>query len=163
VGIVNRVVAVFDNDTAGQSAVQSLRSIGLRRNIQAIALPDVDWLRKYPTIGPAGPVNMDVNGMAASIELYLGADVLKAKGDSLTPIQWTGYDQKARQYQGEVLYKDQIHDRFSDKLDRCRRNPKAVASADWDGMRLIWRTIFVAFHDVDHDDILKWAEFEAEY
>src|SRR5258707_743650 len=93
----------------------------------------------------------------------LGGIECPAKGDSLTPIQWTGYDQKARQYQGEVLYKDQIHDRFSDKLERCRKNPRAVASTDWDGMRLIWRTIFVAFHGVDHDDILKWAEFEAEY
>jgi hypothetical protein len=31
-GIVNRVVAVFDNDTACQSAVQSLRPIGCRRS-----------------------------------------------------------------------------------------------------------------------------------
>jgi hypothetical protein len=145
-GIVNRVVAVFDNDTAGQSAVESLKSTRLGRNIQAIALPNYEWLRNYPTIGPSGPVSMDINGMAASIELYLGADVLNAKDDNLTPIQWTGYDQKARQYQGEVLCKGQIHDRFSYKLDRCRQKPKAFAAADWDGMRLIWRTIFVAFH-----------------
>jgi hypothetical protein len=135
----------------------------MRRNIKVVTLPDAEWLRKYPTIGPAGPVNMDVNGMAASIELYLGADALKAKGDSLSPIQWTGYDQKAGQYQGEVLYKDQIHVRFSEKVERCRKNPAAVASADWDGMRLVWRTIFVAFHGVDRDEILKWAEFEADY
>src|SRR6516225_6366879 len=86
VGIVNKVIAVFDNDTAGEEAIRSLRKITLPGNLCVLKLPNLKTLRKYPTIGPSGPVTMNVNGMAASIELYLGEDVLRDKG-KLTPVQ----------------------------------------------------------------------------
>jgi hypothetical protein len=39
--------------------------------------PEIDIARDYPTLGTNGLSHMDVNGLAGSIELYLGADVLR--------------------------------------------------------------------------------------
>jgi hypothetical protein len=55
---------------------------------------------------------MDVNGVAGSIELYLGRDALTSNQNQLPPVQWTGFDSGIRQYQGEVLEKDRIYERF---------------------------------------------------
>jgi hypothetical protein len=102
-GIVNNVIALFDNDTAASSACKAFDKIAMPPNIAVCRLPELELLKSYPTIGPAGLVDLNVNGMAASIELYLGEDVLRVDGKSLLPIQWTGYDKSAKQYQGEIL------------------------------------------------------------
>jgi hypothetical protein len=70
-------------------------------------LPPLDSLTAYPTIGPSGRADMDINGLAASVELYLGEDVL-TDGEGLCQVQWTGYDTALRQYQGQVLDKSGI-------------------------------------------------------
>lgn len=114
VGIVNKVIAIFDNDTAGQEAVHSLRQVKLPGNLAVLTLPDLKALRKYPTIGPSGRKTMNVNGLAASIELYLGDDVL-GEGGKLTPVQWSAYKPTMGKYQGEVLDKHKIHKRFKDQ------------------------------------------------
>ncbi|HKZ39889.1 MAG TPA: HEPN/Toprim-associated domain-containing protein, partial [Candidatus Hodarchaeales archaeon] len=95
-GIVNNVIALFDNDTAAATACKWLQNIPMPPNIAILHLPELELLRNYPTIGPSGSVNLDVNGIAASIELYLGEDVLRIDGKSLVPIQWTGYDKSAK-------------------------------------------------------------------
>lgn len=46
--------AIFDNDAAGHEALASLKSIALPSNIRAITLPDLEFARDYPTIGPHG-------------------------------------------------------------------------------------------------------------
>lgn len=102
-GIVNNIIALFDNDTAAVSACKSLEKITMPPSIAIRHLPELELLKSYPTIGPSGSVDLDVNGMAASIELYLGEDVLRLDGSNLAPIQWTGYDKSVKKYQGEVL------------------------------------------------------------
>jgi len=116
-GIANKVIAIFDNDTTGLEAIRSLRQIKLPGNLSVLKLPDLKSLRKYPTIGPSGPVRMNVNGLAASIELYLGEDVLRENG-KLTPVKWSSYIPSMGQYQGEILDKDRIHKRFKEKLSK---------------------------------------------
>ncbi|MDB6037409.1 MAG: hypothetical protein JWM99_1250 [Verrucomicrobiales bacterium] len=37
-------------------------------------------------------IHMDVNGLAASLEIYFGEDVLIRKDGTLTPIHWRGFD-----------------------------------------------------------------------
>jgi hypothetical protein len=88
----------------------------LPANIAIRQLPNLDFLKDYPTIGPSGAVRLDVNGLAASIELYLGEDVLKIDGENLSAVQWTGYDKEMNQYQGEVLEKTHLHARFKEKI-----------------------------------------------
>ena len=95
-GVVNRVIAVFDNDTAALVALRSLQSVTIPENVSIIRYPPVPYATNYPTIGPQGNVLMDVNGLAGSIELYFGLDVLQQPDGELTPVQWKGYDQIGR-------------------------------------------------------------------
>jgi TIR domain len=92
-GIVNRIVAFFDNDTAAQSAMRSLRNLVIPKNVRILRYPELEMARSYPTLGPQGTMLMDVNGLAGSIELYFGVDVLKNEDGDLTPIRsWVSID-----------------------------------------------------------------------
>ena len=86
---------------------------------------------------------MNVNGIAGSIELYLGEDVLKIDGKNLTPVQWIGYDKNLKKYQGEVTEKDQLHSRFKEKL----ATHKLQKTADWTGLRAIFKMLFKVFEE----------------
>jgi hypothetical protein len=149
-GIVNKVIAIFDNDTVGQEAIRSLRQIKLPSNISVLRLPDFKELHKYPTIGPSGRRVMNVNGSAASIELYLGEDVLRENG-KLLPIQWSGYIPNMGRYQGSLLDADKhkIHKRFRDKLEKAKNRTNLTEGENWPGLRAIMSRIFSAFHSFD--------------
>ena len=149
-GIVNNVIALFDNDTAAQAACSPLQHIQLPPNIIIRKLPEIELLNNYPTIGPSGMAYLNVNGIAGSIELYLGEDVLKIDGENLTPIQWTGYDKNLKKYQGEVTEKRQLHSRFRKKLETY--NPREIA--DWEGLRSIFKILFRAFEKRNRDIII---------
>lgn len=153
-GIVNKIIGLFDNDTAGNEACRSLKSIKLPGNFSVLTLPELKTLRKYPTVGPSGRRRMNVNGTAASIELYLGADVLREKG-RLSPVQWSGYNHSTREYQGEVLGKDSIQKRFKEKLLRERGSTNLTQDADWRDLCAIFMSVFGAFHAFDKKHILS--------
>jgi hypothetical protein len=53
-GIANRIVALFDNDTAARSAVRGLRDVRLPDNVRVIHYPTLDLAREYPTLRAAG-------------------------------------------------------------------------------------------------------------
>jgi hypothetical protein len=151
-GIVNKVIAVFDNDTAGEEAIRSLRQINLPGNLCVLKLPELRMLRKYPTLGPSGPITMNVNGLAASIELYLGDDVLRQNG-TLAPVQWSAYNSVMGKYQGEVLEKDKIQKRFKEKLARQKNCINLTQDPNWSGLSAIMSSIFSAFHRYDQKHI----------
>lgn len=119
-GIANRVIAVFDNDTAGHSAMRHLHALKLPDNIRVVPYPAIPLMRSYPTLGPSGLFELDVNGLAGSIELYFGEDVLRRDDGTLTPVQWRGFDEGLGRYQGEVIEKRRLHERFRAKLQGCR-------------------------------------------
>jgi hypothetical protein len=150
-GVANRVVAVLDNDTA---AADALRGHGLVRpsgRIQVIRYPDLDLARHYPTIGPpavgaaSATSAADVNGLAGSIELYLGRDVLTGPDGSLRPVQWTSLIAGMGRYQGEVTGKNDIHKAFRAKAAAASRDAAVIRGQDWDGLRLILDAVFTAF------------------
>jgi len=155
-GVLNNVIALFDNDTAALSAVKSLKSTALPSNVVVRHLPIITLLQNYPTIGPSGLTNLDINGIAASIELYLGEDVLKIDGHNFVPIQWTGFDKSINRYQGEVLEKKLIHDRFSKKLKQA----KTTEDTDWQDLRAIFQVLFTAFSKRNRETILGKASSE---
>ena len=151
-GVANRVVAVFDNDAAAADARRSLDETRLPANIRVLSYPDIDLARNYPTLGPpasgspGGSADLsDVNGLAGSIELYLGRDVLERDDGTLCPVQWTSYLDGVRGYQGEVTDKQRIHQAFRAKYQQARRSPESAAGQDWDGMRLIIDAISSSF------------------
>lgn len=139
--ISNRVVALFDNDTAAREAARPLERISLPKNVAVLHYPALESLRCYPTIGPTGTVPFDVNGLAGGIELYLGKDVLSADH----PVQWKGYSESMKAYQGEVMHKASLQDKFWQKVRSYKAKPDQIESADWVGLDQIWMSIFAAF------------------
>ena len=158
-GVVNHIIAIFDNDTAANAAIKNIDKIVLPTNIEILKLPEIEVLKNYPTIGPSGNTNMDINGVAASIELYFGEDVLKLDGENLTPIQWTGYEVSVKQYQGEVLNKKLLQDAFKEKIDGVVLNEKNSLDATWDPMRDIFKSIFSAFEIKNEASICSLVDY----
>jgi hypothetical protein len=145
VGLGNRVIAIFDNDTAAEDAMQSLKKVKIPRNIKITKYPDMAMFKKYPTLGPGGISNQNINGLAASIELYLGKDVLSNQERVLTPVQWKGYNQSLKKYQGEIMEKDDLHKRFFEKVKLASVDNKNIPLCDWEGIEAIFKVIFNSF------------------
>jgi len=148
VGITNRIVALLDNDTAAHASVQAAKLGNLPQNVRIVFLPHLPSAEKYPTLGPGGLTKMDVNGLACSIELYLGADVLGDSPTQLIPIQWKGYDDKLRRYQGEIMSKPEIQSRVIEKLEQAKQDPDLLSTQDWIPMEMVLQSLITAFHDM---------------
>ncbi len=146
-GISNRIIALFDNDTAARSAMRALKEVKIPENVRISRYPDIQVTKDYPTLGPQGTVTMNVNGLAGSLELYFGRDVLTGENGSLIPIQWRGYDEALQQYQGEVLNKAKLQEKFEAKLRDCQADRSLIAKCDWDGIQAIIELLRTAFHD----------------
>jgi hypothetical protein len=145
-GVSNRVIALFDNDTAAKEAMRLLDGIRIPQNIAVLTYPELELLQDYPTIGPTGQTRLNVNGMAASIELFLGRDVLTdEESGQLSPVQWKGYNEALRQYQGEVLNKGVLQEKFDKKFKAALADPKLVEIQDWSGLSAILKAIFNVF------------------
>jgi hypothetical protein len=135
-GVPNRIIALFDNDTAARDVVRAIDRTSLPANIVVAHLPELPLAEHYPTEGPQGHRGMDVNGLAASIELFLGADVL-THGESLLPVRWGGFFERLGSYQGEVTEKRTIQEAFRKKVKEADRSAASVAGQDWSGVDLI--------------------------
>ena len=53
-GIRNRIIALYDNDSAGLSEIKVLKNIPIPSNVRIMHLPDLEMCLHYPTIGPGG-------------------------------------------------------------------------------------------------------------
>jgi hypothetical protein len=142
-GIKNRVLFLFDNDTAGVEALQLLQSGPLPASAFAMTLPPREFARSYPTVGPTGPVASDINGRACSLELYLGADVLTENG-ALCPVRWVGFNDRLQEYQGQIANKAGVQKRFEEKLEAAKADLGAVSRYDFAGVREIFEAIIAA-------------------
>ena len=90
---------------------------------------------------------MNINGLACSLELFFGSDILTDSYGKLTPIQWKGYDDKLRRYHGEILRKQEIQESFAAKLVLARQDVSLLKSQDWAPMETIVQSLISAFHD----------------
>jgi hypothetical protein len=143
-GIANRVVAVFDNDTAAADAMRNLGAQPLPPQIQVMHYPDLELAKAYPLLDPGTPESpggtltvADVNGLAGSIELYLGRDVLTQADGTLRPVRWTSYVPGMNRYQGQIIGKGAIQKAFRAKSRAARENPEYAEQQDWSGLCLI--------------------------
>ncbi len=119
-GVANRVIGLLDNDTAGKEGFDVLTSARLPARFTPLLLPHATIAKEYPTHGTEGLVLKDLNGIAVSIEMFFGEDVLRDSRGHLTPVQLTGYNRKVQAYQGELVAKDDVKARFFDKAARAR-------------------------------------------
>ena len=141
-GLTDRFIAIFDNDAAGHEALTSLKRIALPSNIRAITLPDLEFARDYPTIGPTGKLNADINGAAVSMESFLGRDALFRDGE-LRPVRWSQWNSNAKRYQGEIEGKPEVSERYLAAIEKIK-NPEVLRQkfADMDALLC---TIFDVF------------------
>lgn len=144
--IRNKIIALFDNDTAAESAISGLSRTQIPPNIKIKQYPNVEIAKDYPTIGPTGITNMDINGLAGSIEMYLGMDILLHE-DNFIPIQWKGYDSKLKKYQGEIIDKIKVQKDFKKKIKECRNDRSKINDADWKEMHELLQMIFGTFNE----------------
>jgi hypothetical protein len=132
-----KILAVFDNDAIGCEALDGLRRVTLPPNIRVMRLPDSQIARSYPTLGPQGTHEIDVNGKAVSIEFFLGRQNLLTSDGSLIPVVWSNYVKAVNVYQGAIMDKRAVLDRFLEDIsqernidDARRRFPELAAL--WD-------------------------------
>ena len=144
----HRILAMFDNDTGAREALVNFDTSSLPDNIAVAHFPNLSLAKSYPTLGPTGETEMDINGLAGSLEMYLGKDVLEDEDGILTPVQWTGYSPKMNTYQGEVLGKGAIQEKFRQKLNACEARPENIEYYDWEGIRAIVDVMRTAFGEI---------------
>ncbi len=131
-GVANQVVGLLDNDTAGAEGVRQLLSAHLPARMTVLQLPPLSIASAYPTLGTEGLVTKDVNGIAVAIEMFLGRDVLSDEGGALSPVQLTGWVPSQRAYQGEIVGKAGLKDRFWAKAKRAREGE--MDPAHWEDL-----------------------------
>jgi hypothetical protein len=153
-GIVNRIIVIFDNDTAAAEALSRVDASSFAPGIQILRYPNLKLAESYPTVGPPtanspqGSISLtNINGLAGSIEIYLGTDVLKQEDGSLQPIQWTSLSSGMQKYQGEITNKAKIQEKFRIKYKTAQEHPETVQYGDWSGLKLIVDAIRYAARD----------------
>jgi hypothetical protein len=149
-GIANRVIALFDYDTAARAALRGLNGVALPRSMRVLQFPVIAIASNYPTIGPSGLVNMNVNGLAGSLEMYFGEDILRRADGTFTPVHWRGFDSAIRAYQGELESKKDLQAKFDQKLAVAANNPLTVQTQDWSGIRAILDMVRRPFENEAH-------------
>ena len=135
--IKHPIIVLFDNDTAGIMEMKKLMQHKLAHNFKILKYPDLLLAKKYPTIGPTGLKKMNVNNVACSIEMYFGENIL-TKDDTLIPVQWKGYNDKEKKYQGEISDKKYVQELF-------RKTLKASDTIAFSNMDFILKAIFDAY------------------
>ncbi len=133
------ILAIFDNDAAGVEAFNAANALGLPENISVTHLPSIPLASSYPTIGPQGSHNIDVNGRAASIELFLGRHNLTTDGN-LIPVVWKSYISKVDRYQGELRDKSRPFDLF--RAETATHDPTVDYVARYPELAILWEHIF---------------------
>jgi hypothetical protein len=104
---------------------------------------------------------MDVNGLAASIELYLGEDVVRDGSGDLIPIQWKSYDPSLKRYQGEITDKRGCWKRFSEKLAQVG-DSRGRDGPEWRDLLLVTNTLCTAFAVADGEELIRSAAYQGE-
>lgn len=141
-GLNNKIIALFDNDTTGVAAFNALKKSKLPPNIKLLVLPDLEFARSYPTIGPQGTINADINGRACSIELYLGKNIIKDGNGAFIPVRWSSLDSRQNDYQGEIVQKGPIQDKFKEVVSQIENDGALMDSHSWDDMKLVFQMLF---------------------
>ncbi|NMF58079.1 HEPN/Toprim-associated domain-containing protein [Pseudanabaena yagii] len=154
-GVLNRIIAVFDNDTAAHVALKMLRKIRVSNNIKIMSLPEIDILNSYPTLSDNTITLMNVNGLAGGIEAYLGENILRNDEGNYIPLHLTGYEESIKKYQGKFMEKDTLQKKFKQQLELCKNDRSLINNFDWSGIKAIFENIFTIFHEEDEKIIIS--------
>ena len=130
--VLNKVLVVLDNDTAGHEAFQLIRALDLPSTMRVTVLPDLPECESFLAHGPSGVQTQNVNGLAVSTEMFLD---LSVGGPSPPAIRWSAYNEKLDRYQGALIAKDTYLRHFV--------HMGAVSSTyDLSKLRLLWDHLY---------------------
>ncbi len=150
--ISNRILAILDNDSAASEALLGLKKFSLPKNIHIIQYPPIKLLEEYPTIGPQGESIMDVNGLAGSIEMYLGRTALCDEHGDLEKIQWKGFISSVKRYQGVLINKEKVNQNFRSLIKQYSKNDCVRESLKLDDLKYVWDCI------IDELETIEWVQ-----
>jgi hypothetical protein len=119
IDVQNNIVFLFDNDAEGVEALRAVRRFKLPPNMSTLVLPDLEEFRQFPSLGPDGIRNSDINGRAAAIECYLDLN-LQQYGPA--KVIWTNYKKESGTYQGVLEHKESYANAFFDQTRTTIRN-----------------------------------------
>ncbi|CAL9296682.1 HEPN/Toprim-associated domain-containing protein [Streptomyces sp. SudanB52_2052] len=146
-GVANRFVAIADNDASAHVALAKLKNSKLPAGCQVLHYPNLPLLASYPTIGPSTStaIPTDVNGVAGSLEMYLGKDVLTIDG-SLAPVHLSNYEPKVQRHHGALSkqHKRLVQKAFRKKIKAAQQGEQS-SNLDWSGVHAIVESIVHAF------------------
>ena len=163
-GVMNRIVAILDNDTAGAAAASQLAAQPLPDRVAVVTLPDVPFGRVYPTLGPEGAGHADVNGRAVSIEFMFGEDVLcDSEVGRPFPVRWQSWIESEGKYQGRLdrTHKAAVAQRLDHALDCSRRDSLTAQIAD--GCRQLAELLLAAAQPPRHVPASEFSHLAATW
>lgn len=107
--IQNNIIALFDNDTAGNELYNKVKDIKEKpKNLVFCKLPKSKLFNNFDTIGPSGKKKININGNAVAIECFLDFSSVRK-----SPIvRWQNYKDKMNQYQGALENKELYINKF---------------------------------------------------
>lgn len=111
IGILNRVLIIYDNDAEGVARYLSTSRLTLPPNMRVIKLPDLSEFECFQTTGPNGRHIENINGRAAAIECYLD---LAWRAPQQPCVQWKSFNKELDIYHGELIGKEAYARRFLD-------------------------------------------------
>lgn len=104
INILNNILVILDNDTAGVSTYEELIKLILPDNLCIVTLPNHRSFESIKCYGPQGTSIEDINGKAVAIEAFLDFDSVKED----IYVRWKSYDEKLDQYQGILEPKESL-------------------------------------------------------
>lgn len=132
-----KIVALFDNDGEGLKWFNELKKINIPENFAVLTYPNISLLKNYPT---ENNTNENFNGVAGSIEMYLGKDILQEEGKFI-PIEVSTQSIP----QGAIKYKRNLQKKYLKKIDKCKKDNTKIEEFDWNEMKLLLNKVFQAF------------------
>ena len=124
------VIAIFDNDTAGNAAKLELPK-NINNNIKTITLPKHKKFSKFNTIGVSNKkIKKNINGKGVAIECFLDLPE-----DAY--IRWISYDEKLKTYQGcfDTSNKKSYYSKFLNAIN----DPNAFYN--YEMLEFLWKEI----------------------
>lgn len=109
IDVHNQLVLVYDNDAEGLATFERTKKLTLPKNMRVAVLPDLLDFKSFPTVGPDGLKEMDINGRAAAIECYLD---LQGPKTPQPIVRWSNYNTDIGEYQGALEQKGKFMKSF---------------------------------------------------
>lgn len=111
IGLQNKAVVIFDNDTEGASAFERVGKLALPATMGVLQLPSLPEFESFPTIGPQGVTSENINGRAVAIECFLD---LEHEASRKPRVRWSSFNKDRGEYQGALEEKDDYVRQFKE-------------------------------------------------